>query len=1066
MALTEEELKAIRERSSPFSASDVTKPTQELPPGAGLYATPGEKAAAVGLGVAQGAVQGAPVAAGAITGLRLGAIAAPAFGPVAPAVPVVGTLLGAGAGLLAGDALNTLLLEDYAAAQRKDVAPFREGGKTFGATIAFAPAAFGLPVMTGNRVAQFISLMGEGARRSPGIHMAGEALAGTAAGIAGGTVYSIDPTATGARLGAEVTAGLLTPTRILLNGVTTAKNALSGVKKQVGVENKAAGYLQKLLDDYGEDIPALVRELQRPLPGSVPEPTAAQKSGRMVLAELETALGNMHVKFGADTEAQGREALQAYTLLIDRLRKSGDPSALTAAAQLRSDLFDQMIAGRLATADANAARRVMRISRDTPQARAEIGEIVKAETSFALQNAREVEKMLWDEALAQVTAPVKKTVTRTVARPAQTPAERFAEASGRPPMASWKETTVEAPKLAASNAYAAFITRAAQIGNAVYDTAIPKAIRDIAQDLGANKNTVLTYKYKVAARGGLRDLSDENRVTVAFADSSNKPREVDVGELINYRSNLLAMARDSAARGEVSDASWYGTMADSILQDLSQLKSPAFDSARDFSRSLNDTFTRTFANTASVQGARTAAGGERVPAEILVSRAFGRNADLTAQRMTEIEDGVRFMRTQYDEAVAKFGVDSDQAKMMRPLAELANESVVSIQDAQSRVLRLMAAKTIDPLTNRVNPRALQSFVNENKAMLDKFGITRDLTDAVTAENTLRLIANQNSKLNTTLRNQTMFAQVLNAGEKPTIAVTQVLNGSSPVLGMNHLVKLARTGGAGAEDGLKSTVLDYAFTKAGGVDNFNAQAFRDALFKPLGKNKPSVIGLLQQHNLMTRQEIVNINELVKPMIRIEDAIANKQSLDEVLRGADAVTEFALRVIGSKIGSTVAPKGPGSLITASAGSKVVRQIFDKMPTLSMRAMLEQAAQDPQLMALLLQKNVPPSGAFQHAKELAARLATSGVLPASVLNTISEENVFGFREPPRPTAADMLKRLPSAPPVNGVPSLPATPPKGSAPGAAGPGRQSSLGSGMYQALFPNDDIAAMMGMRAPGG
>lgn len=1056
MALTAEELKAIQEQSVPYAPPAAERPAAPAG-GQALYATPGQKATAVATGVGQGITTAGPMAAGAVTGLKLGTAAAPVLGPFAPAGPIVGGLAGLGAGAMFGEALDKLIWDDLIAAQRPEVAPFREGGKTFGQSIAFAPAAFGLPIMTGNRVSRFISTMGEAARRSPLTYLAGETAAGGAAGVAGGTVYAIDPNATMTRMGAEVGAGLLMPTRLLSGAVSTVKNALgtqlTPTGRQMSMEGRAAAQLREILDRHGEDIPSLIAELQRPIPGSVPTPTAAQKTGRLVLSELETALGNMHVKFGADTEAQGREALRAYSLLVDRLRKVGSPEALTQAAQLRSTLFDQMLDARLATADANAARKVMRISRDTPQARAEIGEIVKFETSLALQNARDVEKMLWTEALNQVTRPVVKQTTEKVPMEG-IEAKRIFDRTGIWPQISLPKTTIEAPKLVASNTYDAFLKRASEVGSAVYDKVVPSTIRDIMQDLGGTKASVLAYK----AGKATQQFLDTGKPPMG---ASYKPREVDVGELINYRSNLLDLARDAASRGEASDASWYSMLADSMLQDLNQLKSPMFDAARDFSRSLNDTFTRTFANTASVQGTATRAGAERLPAEILVARAFGRNADVTAQRMTEIEEAVGFMRTQYDQAVQRFGANSDQAQLLKPLAEMADQSVVSIQDAQSRVLRLAASKTIDPITNRVNPKALQAFVNENRPMLDKLGITSDLTDAVSAELALKLVANQNSKLNTTLRNQTMFAQVLKAGENPTMAVTDVLNSSKPVLGMNHLIRLARANGPAAEQGLKSTLIDYAITKAGGMERFDPAAFRDALFKPLGPNKPSIVALLRQHKLMDSSEVKNINELIKPMLRIEDAIANKRSLDDVVRGADAVTEFAMRVVGAQIGGTVAPSGPGSLITASAGSKVVRQIFDKMPTMMTRAMLEQAMLDPALMAMLLQRPGTGGSAVAYARDLAARLAASGVVPASLVNAIQESPE---EQKPRPTAAELLRSMPAAPPTRGVPQMPAAP--GSAPGAGGKISQSPQGMSMYEALFPNDSIGAMMGLQNAAG
>lgn len=1057
MALTQEELKAIQEQSVPFSPRSPTTPVpegQEVPAGMTMYPTAQEKLEAVGLGTAQGVAKGSTFMGGAVGGMRAGAALSPALGPYAPVGPVAGAIIGGGLGLLGGEALDSLLFDEFAARQRPEVAPYREGGKTFGETISAAPWMFGLPTMTGNRVSRFISTIGDVARKNPLTFLAGETSAGALAGVAGGTTYAIDPEAKGLRFGAEITAGMLSPTRLLGGAVSTVRDAFKNASgattaggRQLLAENAAATQLQQILMEHGEDIPKLVRLLQKPLPSSVPTPTSAQKSGSLLLSEVERALGNMHVKFAADTDAQGKEALRAYALLVERLQEVGTPGALTQAAQLRSNLFDQMLNARLATADANAAQKIVKIRQDTPQSRAQIGEIVKAETSLALQNARMVESELWNEALRKVTSPVERQVTKKV--PMEGPqAERIWERTGIWPDVSIKTTKLEAPQLTATNTFNAFLDRVSQIGSATYDTAVPKVVQSIMQDLGATKATVLAYKQG----RNTQEFLDTGKVTLP---PSYKPREVPVGELINYRSDLLALARDASARGEVSDASMYSNLAEALLTDLNQLKSPAFDAARDFSRALNDTFTRTFARTASIQGDVAKTGAERLPAEILVMRAFGQNADVTAQRMVQIEDAVRFMRTQYDEAVQKFGARSDQARMLKPLAELADQQVVSIQDAQTRIMRLLAAKTVDPLTGRVNPKQLQTFVEQNKTMLDRVGLTNDLTDAVKAELALKQVAAENSQLNRTLRNQTAFAQVLKGGENPTTAVLDVLNSRSPVLGMNRMVQLAKAGGAPAVNGLKSTLYDYAFTKAGGIDNFDPAAFRSALFSPLGPNKPSIVGMLRQHGVMEFGEMRAINELIRPMLQIEDAMANRQSVESVMQGTGAITDLALRIIGSKVGAGAAGhSGPGTLIAASAGSKAMRTIFDKMPAGMTRAVMEDAMRDPQLLSLLLQKPTSVQQQNQLARSVAARLVSSGVLPASMLNYIEKQP----QEQPRTAPART-----SAPPTRGVPTVPPVAPPATGPAAGkvsmGPDQQS-----LYQALFPQDSINALMSTQQP--
>jgi hypothetical protein len=556
------------------------------------------------------------------------------------------------------------------------------------------------------------------------------------------------------------------------------------------------------------------------------------------------------------------------------------------------------------------------------------------------------------------------------------------------------------------------------------------------------------------------------RNTDEFLESGQVPerfvpelKEMDVGEMVNYRSNLLSLARDAAGKGEMGDARFYGILAEGILKDLETLKAPAFDQARSFSKALNDTFTRTFASEASITGpgAKTVAGKERMPAEILVSKAFGSNADVTAMRMNEIEDAVKFMRTQYDEAVNKFGKRSKQALALKPQADLADINVASIRDAQDRVYRLAAAKAIDPVTGRLNPRMLEKFAAENQPMLEKLGIYADLQDAKRAELAFRAIQDENSEINKVIANQSAFAQLLKF-ENPTTAVTDALNSKFPVKNISNIVKLAGAGGPDAVNGLKSTLFDYAYTKAGGDGRFSIQAFNDALLKPLGEGQPSLVNIMRSQNLITQQEVNNLKRLMIPMMRVEKAMGNKNELNKILDGAGAVEELAMRIVGANIGTSVSGGGPGSLIAASAGSKYVREIFDKMPNFMVRSTLEKALQDPQMMAALLRRGVDKkqesSYVTNFAQMLGRTLATRIPAPLSIYESeVPRANLIQTGPPGSPPP---MRKLPPAAPTKGVPGLFDKKPGAQAPA---PGAQSSTSRAMFQSLFPNDSISPML-------
>jgi hypothetical protein len=1068
--MNEDDLLAIEQASAPLT--EVGEPS--IDPAILAASTPASpestgKIAAIGAGAAEGAAGVGLPLAGAMAGAKTGMILGAPFGP--PGVVGLG-LLGMGTGFFAGRQAASSIKELLPPKPTDpELVPYREGGKTFGESISMAPIAFGIPVRSAQQISTYINsmspvmasvpggiasgklgkfiadtaaLIGQTAQKYPKSFLAAEVAGAAGAGLGAGIAETVAPGEAGPRFVGEVAGGFLFPGRMVLSASGNAKDFVGTLAQSLSKESRegrAANKLFTILDEAGEDVPALLRRLTQPVAeGAVP--TVAQKTGSTTLSVLETTLAKNNAQYGADVLKQGEDSLKAYKLLAQRLQDIGSPEALTKAAELRQSYFDGMLNTRLQLADAEAARRVANITKDTPQSRAQIGDIVKTQTDLALKDAREHERFLWQNAFKDSVEQVQK---------------------GGKTVLQYKEVTP-------TNTGEEFLNIATSMTPERFNARMPAEVRKIMARLGIDDAAIKRYEQgkqtqeyletgKVPAEYLTRttpapksslELPPGVSPVIGVGEQKTVFKDTNVNDLINIRSDLLSFARDAAARGEAANANFYGRLAESTLQDLNTLQSPAYDAARQFSRSLNDTFTRTYAGDVATGVTKT--GAEKIPAEILVSRAFGSNADVTALRMQEIQDAVGMMRTQYDDVVARFGPDSAEAMQLKPFADLATQRVDSIGDAQQRVLRLAAAKTVDPVTGRVSQKQLTNFVNENRAMLDKFGVTNDLQDALKAENAFQAISQQNSHINKKLRQDTAFAQVLKS-ENPTRAVTDVLNSKYPVKNFANIAKLAKADGPEAVAGLKSTVYDYAFTQAGGLDKFDVSKFRKILFEPIGPGKPPLLTILRSQGLVDNAEVRNLLSIIRPMERIEKAMGSKQLMDEVVTGADAVTELAMRVVGSRVGGAASGGGPGSLIAASAGSKAVRNIFDKAPTMMIRGIIEQATKDPQLMALLLKKGVTEGERIQMARQL------HGYLGAAGLNYMEfEEPAPEPQAPSGPSARQMLRQSAPPTPTRGTPGLmnqaPGQPPSAPPPAALGPQTAApSQSRQMLAALFPED-------------
>jgi hypothetical protein len=756
--------------------------------------------------------------------------------------------------------------------------------------------------------------------------------------------------------------------------------------------------------------------------------------------------------------------MRAQQSLIEALQNVGSPAALRAAAEMQAQTYDNMVLGRIGIAERNAANAVSRISTDTPANRLLIGDTIKRSVNQALDEARDYEKSLWRAAFQQSTRVRKGEIV---------------------------------PKtLVPKKMLTTFLDMASNMTPERYSS-LPTELRSIMGRLGINETAIASYQR------GMRtpEYLETGKVPEEFLIGGLRPgrggktiyeplgNKTPVDELIRIRGDLLGWARDSASstgQRSPSDARMFGMLAESILDDFSQLNTKAYDRARQFSRSLNDNFTRSYARDVT---AVTKAGAERIPPEILVSRMFGRDSDLTFARMEQIEDAVGLFGRQYDALTqqlaqlrsikapsSQIAIVRQQLKDMEPLAKASKERVISVTDAMERVLRMaMTDPTIvNPQTGRVNQAALANWMARNQNTLDKFGsLKNDLTNALDAETAFAALKDPNSAAARQLRNQEAFASVLVGGEKPTAAVSDILASRTPVAGVRQLIEVVNRAGPNRQsalDGLKSSILEWAYTKAGGTGNqFSVKAFDDNLFRPLAPGQPSIINVLRTQGLMTADEVKNLRRLLIPMRRIQEARGNRAFLENVLAGGSPLDAFAVRFIALHLGSNAIPSGPGSLAAASAVSSTAQQLFNQMPRLNALAALKEAAADPKIMAALLRKGRTDEENLAFLREVRDRFSAAGILMQTgqratipALNVTREQREDTAR---RRDEARRIRTAPPAPTTRGMPGMPAgqggPPPAGPPPTSGGP--PSSQSRMMLQQLFPNDAITGAAAMQA---
>jgi hypothetical protein len=830
---------------------------------------------------------------------------------------------------------------------------------------------------------------------------------------------------------------------------------------------------EKWADAYNKVyLPKLIQALKDP--GIVPGMTSAQKTGDIPLTVLETSLARQNDEFGPKVAEQGRKAQEAVIRMINMLNQSGDPTMLQEAARLRDTYLRQLLDGRLAAADARSAIAIAGISKDSPANRARIGQIIRENVDSALKDAREVEHTLWSDVPKAIRAQVNETVAAMQKQGADREQIRAAVAR-----------LTDGQAVVANNFTKQFETIRSEMSPEYYNREFPAIVKDIYGRLSKAQNVknltpeqlmkfgqeanpdlydayqTLKRQFSTVKKGDLSyagmksQVVDTEKELIAAGKDFVRRGAINVGDLVNARRDMLRLAMDAEARGERANYAFYSKFSEALLDDMDQVRNPAYDAARAFSKELNDSFTRTFAGDMRAVGKT---GAERILPEILVSRSFSGNSDVVNARLQQIQDAVDMLPRLHSQYVADFGPNDPRAMILEDAVNRSGDRVVSTADAVDRATRLAAASAIDPQTGRLNTARLSRWMNENETLVNSIpGLRYDLENSLRAQNSLDLVTKQNSAIAKKIDKQVAFSKFL--GENPSEAVADAINSKNPALSMRRLAQAASTGMGGGRsqdmvDALKSAVYDYAYAKGGG-DKLSFQAYNDAFFSPTSTGRPSLADILVDSGVMNRGEIANIKKLTGELSRIEAVMQNKQVLDRVLETSDAVEDLVLRVVGARMGAGLASKGAeaggSSLIAASAGSKMMREMFDRMPNESVRGLLEQAAKDPAFMVRLLEKGRSEQDKIRFAKQLRGYLINAGLTAAE-----GEEPTVAAAPPTvaERTAERLLKKLPPAPPARGL--LSGTVPQPGRPQARAPGgAPQPQARDMLRQLFPFDAV-----------
>jgi hypothetical protein len=424
------------------------------------------------------------------------------------------------------------------------------------------------------------------------------------------------------------------------------------------------------------------------------------------------------------------------------------------------------------------------------------------------------------------------------------------------------------------------------------------------------------------------------------------------GELLIFRSRMLEEARKAASQGDGFNARIYGQMAEGALEDLSQVSGAGMDAinaARNYSRQLNETFGGTFAGrTLGV----TDQGQRRIPPELMMVRAFGAGKEAGELQLRQLEDAAKLAGQEY---------------------------LTRIMDVQEQTIRMAASQTIDA-DGRVIPDRLNRFLRNNKDLLDRFPEVRDnLKTAESAQRFLRATQEGADVASKRINQESAFARILR-GEDPALAIRGALNSTNPSQDFGKIAQLASRSGQEAKDGMKSSIFSMLYQEAGGDAGFSFARYRDLFEGPLSKvkGKPDVTlkNLMLRNGLLSEKEHNTLVQFMRRAAEIEDVMSARIAPSEALQSQDAIADFMTRITGARMASLIPGQGGSPLIIAGAGSQLARQVLDKVPNAKIKNLIQEASLNPQMMEMLLRKQVTQQDKIKFAMQMNAFLWQAGI------------------------------------------------------------------------------------------
>ena len=1001
-----------------------------------------------------------------------------------------------------------------------------------------------------------IEQSGRSARQFPKITLAGESIAtgGAMAGTYG--AEGIDPGGSGTRILFD-TMGSMTFAATFARMIPKIYPAINNAIQEGGLADQAVetltnsqtervfGRINELYDKYDGDPYKLAASLADEEGNQILREvfpnvkfTAAQRleDETGIIAGIESQFAKESPELDAARLKADRDAAKFFNKFLEALTQEGSADSLRAAGELRKSIFMDQIEARVRAAtnrQLGALAQVQKgeFSEETPR---EFGIIVSRILEKSYRLSRERETQFWQK------VPKGGVIfTREMADPerpggAEIPAlikmydemyfdtlpgyrKNFVDAGGGldAQIADIRRRlgiTVDPDALAREqkkidDAVVSITATPFETSyNKIKQEIVALSPREKAERLKKEAATQFRYggkgKTSKTYAGLLQAEADvilKREAAVPLAAGGDDP--VTGQELFKLKSEILTTIGNLASttetkRGVAGQIRKLSQIVSAIDEDIDKLPvgtNEAYDTARAFSKALNDVYTRSVL--AKARG-RTSMGGPKVAPETIDKLFINRNPDVTYSRLLELEDLSSFLR--------KNGIIEDTLEVDGNVYNVSNLSDAFLRNKAQEFVILTGAKK-----GQIDPKKLETFVEQNAELLDRFpALQQDLKDATTAQMALDL-ANERKKLGLKILRRDSMLGTLLGNTTPALAIADALTftprGSrqaDPVKGLQRLFRLTTRKPQNmpldqaidftqqVKAGQQSAIFEYVLLQAGGDGGIvDPRVMQKLLFEPLPNQTVATKGgsrtlmsLAQDYGIFDASDVKRVKTVLDQMLRVKNAEVAGKNVGEVVDQMGPIGSFFTGILGLAGGTraystvTGGPTGPASISAASLGKRLVNDFTQKIPFSKKLDVLMTTFTDPQLVATLL---INPKTAEEEARQARKFLSIMGRNGFAALVTnvakgvtpgVIRETVEDTEKPTEPDQQSALPQVPVAraqprqvlPPIAAAPPAPSTQPAPIKPAttASGP-----VDRNRFAALFPEDKdliqgIGSLMG------